>query len=58
MFIDVKLFSLLSLFQVLSPEEMEEVYQRGLRQAEAAAANAFHCRTPDCKGFCFYEDEV
>lgn len=37
---------------------MEEVYQRGLRQAEAAAANAFHCRTPDCKGFCFYEDEV
>lgn len=27
-------------------------------QAENAAHNSFHCRTTNCQGFCFYEDEV
>ena len=34
------------------------MYQRGLAQAENAAANSFHCRTANCTSFCFYEDEV
>lgn len=44
--------------QVVSEEELQELYKRGLRQAENAAANSFHCRSNNCEGFCFYEDEV
>ena len=44
--------------QVVTQEELEALYRRGLRQAENAAANSFHCRTANCEGFCFYEDEV
>ncbi len=44
--------------QVLSDEELEVVQRRGLREAENASPNSFHCKTPDCGGFCFYEDDV
>lgn len=44
--------------QVVTPEQLQELYKRGLRQAESAAANSYHCRTANCEGFCFYEDEV
>ena len=44
--------------QVVTEEELAALYQRGLREAENAAANSFHCRTANCHGFCFYEDEV
>ncbi len=37
---------------------MDALYNRGLRQAEAAARDSFHCKTIDCPGFCFYVDEV
>ncbi len=49
---------LCSCLQIVSPNELQDLYRRGLRQAENAAANSFHCRTPNCEGFCFYEDEV
>ena len=43
---------------MVTPEQLQELYKRGLRQAESAAANSYHCRTANCEGFCFYEDEV
>ena len=51
------LISLLIL-QVLTDEELESVHRRGLREAESASPNSFHCKTADCGGFCFYEDAV
>ena len=42
----------------MSDEELDSVHRRGLRLAEAAAQNSFHCRSADCLGFCFFEDEV
>ena len=44
--------------QVLSEQELESYFGRGLREAEATDPNSFHCKTADCPGFCFYEDEV
>ena len=44
--------------QIVTPEELLAFYRRGLRQAEYAAGNSFHCRSANCEGFCFYEDEV
>ncbi|CAI8016046.1 RanBP-type and C3HC4-type zinc finger-containing protein 1 [Geodia barretti] len=44
--------------QLVTKEELQDLYKRGLREAESAAANSYHCKTTDCEGFCFYEDEV
>ena len=44
--------------QLVSAEQLQELYRRALREAETAAANSYHCKTTDCEGFCFYEDEV
>ena len=43
---------------MVSEEELLMLHQKGLAQAENAAANSFHCRTANCASFCFYEDEV
>ena len=45
------------LFQLVSPEVFQKHLGRGLAQAESQAANSFHCKTPDCPGFCFFEDD-
>ena len=37
--------------QIVTPEELEALYRRGLRQAENAAKNSFHCRSANCEGF-------
>ena len=29
-----------------------------MSQAENALPNSFHCKTPDCRGWCINEDEV
>ncbi len=42
----------------MTDEELEKLFKKGLSQAENAAANSFHCKSTDCEGFCFYEDEV
>lgn len=34
----------------------EKYLQRSLSTAESQAANSFHCKTPDCRGWCIYED--
>lgn len=40
----------------------DEVYQKhltlSLTEAESRAANSFHCQTPNCNGWCIYEDDV
>ncbi|XP_030840630.1 ranBP-type and C3HC4-type zinc finger-containing protein 1 isoform X2 [Strongylocentrotus purpuratus] len=41
---------------LLSEENFQKYLERGLRRAESSAANSFHCKTTDCRGFCFYED--
>ncbi|CAE1256396.1 RBCK1 [Acanthosepion pharaonis] len=48
-----------SVIKALVPDE---VYQRylniGLRLAESAIPNSYHCKTPNCQGWCIYEDDV
>jgi RanBP-type and C3HC4-type zinc finger-containing protein 1 len=40
----------------------EDVYARWLalsvQEAESREGQSFHCRTPDCIGWCVYEDDV
>ena len=42
----------------MTDEELQAYHKRVLSQAENALANSFHCKTPDCRGWCIYEDEV
>ncbi|CAL1548541.1 unnamed protein product [Lymnaea stagnalis] len=45
--------------KALVPKELYERFlQRGLDQAESRTANAYHCKTADCHGWCVYEDLV
>ena len=44
--------------QIITEDDYNRYLQRGLNSAEAAAADAFHCKTPDCAGLCFYDDEI
>ncbi|XP_014785078.1 ranBP-type and C3HC4-type zinc finger-containing protein 1 isoform X2 [Octopus bimaculoides] len=40
----------------------DEVYKRylylGIQRAESTINNSFHCKTPNCRGWCIYEDDV
>ena len=36
---------------------MEKHLQKSINQAEHSS-KSFHCRTPDCRGWCLYDDEV
>lgn len=43
----------------LVPKGMFEVHlAKSVKEAESQMENAFHCKTPDCKGWCIYEDNV
>lgn len=42
---------------LLTEDELAKVHNRGLVLAEGQA-KSYHCKTADCRGFCFYEDEV
>lgn len=44
--------------QLLSREDFAKFLDRSLAAAEHGTENSFHCRTPNCKGWCIYEDEV
>lgn len=44
--------------QLVTPEQLQQLYRRALREAESSARNSYHCKTTNCEGFCFYEDEV
>ncbi|XP_020508692.1 ranBP-type and C3HC4-type zinc finger-containing protein 1 [Labrus bergylta] len=39
-------------------EEYERWLQRGLSVAESRCEGSYHCATPDCLGWCVYEDSV
>ena len=45
------------ILQLLTEAQLEKVHNRGLALAEGQS-RSFHCKTPDCKGWCIYEDEV
>ena len=44
--------------KLLNEEDFQKYLQRSLATAESQAANSFHCRTPNCQGWCIYDDEV
>ncbi|XP_068017185.1 sharpin [Melanerpes formicivorus] len=43
---------------LVSPAEYRRFLERGLALAERRSPNSFHCRSPDCRGWCIYEDSV
>ncbi|XP_071775598.1 ranBP-type and C3HC4-type zinc finger-containing protein 1 [Centroberyx gerrardi] len=43
---------------LVSAEEYERWLQRGLSVAESRCEGSYHCATPDCAGWCVYEDTV
>lgn len=48
----------LSWGQLLTPEELQRFLDLRLGIAESRAEHSFHCQTPNCRGWCVYEDEV
>lgn len=44
--------------KALAPDHYDAYLQRGLTAAEAQEPNSFHCTTPNCAGWCIYEDDV
>ena len=45
-------------FQLVSKAVYEKHQQKSLKEAQVSAKNSFHCKTPDCQGFCFVTDDV
>lgn len=43
---------------LVSGEEYEQWLARGLSVAESRCEGSYHCATPDCQGWCVYEDTV
>ncbi|XP_046879964.1 ranBP-type and C3HC4-type zinc finger-containing protein 1 [Hypomesus transpacificus] len=43
---------------LVSEEEYERWLQRGLSVAESRCEGSYHCASPDCPGWCVYEDTV
>ncbi|KAJ8412170.1 hypothetical protein AAFF_G00144370 [Aldrovandia affinis] len=43
---------------VLSQEEYQKFLELRLSIAETRSENSYHCKTPDCPGWCIFEDEV
>lgn len=50
----VRLFSL----QLVPADIYEQHLAKSVAQAENKIGNAFHCKTPDCRGWCIFEDNV
>ncbi|XP_053694732.1 uncharacterized protein LOC128742408 [Sabethes cyaneus] len=43
---------------LVSKDMYEAHLARSIRQAESVLENTFHCKTPNCRGWCIYEDNV
>ncbi|MBN3306254.1 ranBP-type and C3HC4-type zinc finger-containing protein 1 [Amia ocellicauda] len=43
---------------LLSEDEYQRFLELRLSIAENRSANSYHCKTPDCAGWCIFEDEV
>lgn len=46
------------LLPLVTPDEYRRFLERGLALAERRTQNSFHCRSPDCRGWCIYEDSL
>jgi len=44
--------------QLVSDDVYEKHLQLSAREAESCDAHSYHCATPDCAGWCSYEDDV
>ena len=44
--------------QILPEEDYMKYLQLCINAAETRAPNSFHCKSVDCLGWCYYEDEV
>lgn len=45
-------------FQLVDEEVFQSYLERSMRIAESRAADSYHCKTPDCQGWCLYEDNI
>lgn len=55
----IKQMILLLYLQLVEPEVYQQHLAKSIAQAENNAGNkAFHCKTPDCPGWCIYDDDV
>ena len=36
----------------------EKHQQKSLKEVQATSKNSFHCKTPDCEGWCFISDNI
>ncbi|XP_063071705.1 ranBP-type and C3HC4-type zinc finger-containing protein 1 isoform X2 [Engraulis encrasicolus] len=43
---------------LLSEDEYQKFLELRLSIAESRSENSYHCKTPDCPGWCIYEDDV
>ncbi|XP_073930599.1 ranBP-type and C3HC4-type zinc finger-containing protein 1 isoform X2 [Castor canadensis] len=43
---------------LLPPEDYQRFLDLSVSLAETRSAFSYHCKTPDCKGWCFFEDDV
>lgn len=43
---------------MLTKDDYSKYLARGLKQAEMAMPNSFHCKTVNCAGWVVYEDDV
>ena len=45
-------------FQLVSPAVFEKHQQKSLKEVQATSKNSFHCKSPDCQGWCFISDNI
>lgn len=43
---------------LVSPQVYEHYLAKSVAEAENKIGKSFHCKTPDCKGWCIFEDNV
>ncbi|GAB6020316.1 RanBP-type and C3HC4-type zinc finger-containing protein 1 [Chamberlinius hualienensis] len=43
---------------LVPPDVFERYLRRSIATAESQAPNSFHCKTPDCPGWCLYADNA
>ncbi|XP_065353337.1 uncharacterized protein LOC135948154 isoform X1 [Cloeon dipterum] len=43
---------------LVTPDVYDKLQAKSVAQAENKIKNAFHCKTPDCRGWCIFEDNV
>ncbi|KAM4587263.1 ranBP-type and C3HC4-type zinc finger-containing protein 1 [Odontesthes bonariensis] len=46
------------IIELLTEEEHQRFLELRLSIAESRSEHSFHCQTPNCRGWCIYEDEV